>query len=116
MSLPAIAAVILAAGHGTRMKSATPKVLHEIGARSMLAHVMLTAERLAPQRFAVVIGDQAMQVGDAAVKVRGDVVVAVQAPPRGTSDAVKQATPACCGTSTAPSTASRSFFMRTPPC
>ncbi|MCK5749303.1 MAG: NTP transferase domain-containing protein, partial [Oricola sp.] len=40
------AAVILAAGHGTRMKSALPKVMHEIGGRAMIAHVIDAAAAL----------------------------------------------------------------------
>ncbi|MDZ7628974.1 MAG: bifunctional UDP-N-acetylglucosamine diphosphorylase/glucosamine-1-phosphate N-acetyltransferase GlmU [Parvularculaceae bacterium] len=92
-----VAAVILAAGHGTRMKSATPKVLHAIGGRSMLAHVMASASALAPARMAVVIGDHSPAVGEAARRERADAVVAVQAPPRGTGDAVKQAMPALAG-------------------
>lgn len=97
MNRPAVAAVILAAGRGTRMKSRTPKVLHEIGGRSMLAHAIATASALAPQRLAVVIGDQAPAVGDAAREARADIAVAVQAPPRGTGDAVAKATPALSG-------------------
>ncbi|MEQ1930953.1 MAG: NTP transferase domain-containing protein, partial [Parvularculaceae bacterium] len=58
MTASPVAIVILAAGHGTRMKSTTPKVLHEIGGRSMLAHAMAAADSLQPKRFAVVIGDQ----------------------------------------------------------
>lgn len=92
-----VAAVILAAGHGTRMKSATPKVLHAIGGRSMLAHVMASAQALSPERLAVVIGAQAPIVGDAAKAIRADVAIAVQNPPRGTGDAVKQAMPALAG-------------------
>lgn len=88
-----IAAVILAAGQGTRMKSATAKVLHEIGGRAMLAHVMDAAAVLKPSRLAVVIGERA-EVGDAARKIRSDVAVAVQSPPRGTGDAVAKALPA----------------------
>lgn len=91
MNDKAVAAVILAAGHGTRMKSSTPKVLHAVGGRSMLAHVMATAATLSPARMAVVIGDHAPSVGDAARAERADVAVAVQAPPRGTGDAVKKA-------------------------
>lgn len=83
MNQRAIAAVILAAGHGTRMKSATPKVLHEIGGRSMLAHAMTTAKELAPQKIAVVIGDHAPGVGAAAKAECAGVAVCVQAPPRG---------------------------------
>ncbi len=97
MNKRAIAAVILAAGHGTRMKSATPKVLHAIGGRSMLAHVMASAAALAPARLAVVIGDHSPSVGEAARSLRADVAVAVQAPPRGTGDAVRKALPALDG-------------------
>jgi bifunctional UDP-N-acetylglucosamine pyrophosphorylase/glucosamine-1-phosphate N-acetyltransferase len=92
-----VAAVILAAGHGTRMKSSMPKVLHAVGGRSMLAHVMAAAQALSPERLAVVIGAQAPIVGDAAKALRADVAVAVQNPPRGTGDAVKQAIPALKG-------------------
>lgn len=97
MNKRSVAAVILAAGHGTRMKSSTPKVLHAVGGRSMLAHVMAAAEALAPARLAVVIGAQAPIVGEAAKAIRADVAVAVQNPPRGTGDAVKQAMPALKG-------------------
>lgn len=97
MSKPALAAIVLAAGHGTRMKSSTPKVLHEIAGRSMLAHVMATAEALSPSRLAVVVGDHAPGVGEAARRIRADVALAIQAPPRGTGDAVRKATPALDG-------------------
>lgn len=93
MTVPPIAVVVLAAGHGARMKSETPKVLHEIAGRSMLAHVMAAAESLHPKRFCVVIGAHALQVGDAAKAIRHDIKIAVQAPPQGTGDAVKQALP-----------------------
>jgi bifunctional UDP-N-acetylglucosamine pyrophosphorylase / glucosamine-1-phosphate N-acetyltransferase len=91
------AAVILAAGHGTRMKSALPKVMHEIGGRAMIAHVIDAAAALSPSRIAVVIGDHAPQVGDFAKTLRGDMAVAVQAPPQGTAHAVMQALPALDG-------------------
>lgn len=94
MNKQALAAVILAAGHGTRMKSATPKVLHEVGGRSMLAHVMACVRDLGVARVCVVIGDHAPEVGDAARKERADVAIVVQAPPQGTGDAVKKAAPA----------------------
>ena len=97
MNKPALAAIILAAGHGTRMKSATPKVLHQVAGRSMLAHAMAAAGALSPSRLAVVIGDHAPGVGDAARAERPDVAVAVQAPPRGTGDAVKKAMPSLDG-------------------
>lgn len=48
--------VILAAGKGTRMYSALPKVLHEIGAKPMLAHVIAAAQSLEPEAVHVVVG------------------------------------------------------------
>ena len=50
--------VVLAAGKGTRMRSATPKVLHEIAGRSMLAHCLDTATGLDPASIRVVIGHE----------------------------------------------------------
>jgi len=89
-----VAAVVLAAGRGTRMKSARTKVLHEIAGKSMLAHVLDAAAALSPSRFVIVVGDHAPEVGEAARKLRPEVEVAVQAPPRGTGDAVQKAMPA----------------------
>ena len=48
--------IILAAGQGTRMKSALPKVLHPLAGRPLFVHGLTTAQRLAPARVAVVIG------------------------------------------------------------
>ena len=91
---PSIAAIVLAAGHGSRMQSAKAKVLHEIGGRAMIAHVLAAAQSLAPARLAVVIGDHAPEVGDFARSIAADTFVAVQAPPKGTAHAVEQALPA----------------------
>jgi len=46
----------MAAGLGTRMKSATPKVLHEIGGRSLVGHAVVTARTLSPEHLVVVVG------------------------------------------------------------
>ncbi|MBY0421597.1 MAG: bifunctional UDP-N-acetylglucosamine diphosphorylase/glucosamine-1-phosphate N-acetyltransferase GlmU [Parvularculaceae bacterium] len=89
-----IAAIVLAAGHGTRMRSRQSKVLHEIGGRSMLEHVLAAAGALSPARLAVVIGDHAPEVGARARSVEPRIEVAIQAPPRGTGDAVAKALPA----------------------
>lgn len=94
MPHPPIAAVILAAGHGTRMKSEKAKVLHEIGGRAMIAHVIDAASALQPQRMAVVIGDHAPEVGEFAKAIDDRITTAVQAPPKGTAHAVEQALPA----------------------
>ena len=50
------AVVVLAAGQGTRMRSTTPKVLHEIGGRSLLGHVLAAAAPLGAARTVVVVG------------------------------------------------------------
>ena len=52
---PQLAVVILAAGQGTRMKSSLPKVLHRIGGRPLLGHVLHTARALHPQSVLVVV-------------------------------------------------------------
>jgi len=55
--VPAVAAVVvLAAGQGTRMRSSTPKVLHPLGGRSMLGHVLAAAEPLSAGTTVVVVG------------------------------------------------------------
>ena len=54
--------VILAAGQGTRMRSALPKVLHPVAGKPMLGHVIDTARALAPRKIHVVIGHGAERV------------------------------------------------------
>lgn len=80
--------VVLAAGQGTRMKSAMPKVLHAIGGRSMLAHVLATAQALEPQSLAVVIGPGMESVRAATLAQAPQAQVCVQAEQKGTADAV----------------------------
>jgi bifunctional UDP-N-acetylglucosamine pyrophosphorylase/glucosamine-1-phosphate N-acetyltransferase len=58
-------AVVLAAGEGTRMRSTLPKVLHRIGGRTMLDHVLSTAKHAGGARLAVIVGpDHAAVSGD----------------------------------------------------
>ena len=90
----AIAAVILAAGKGTRMKSATHKVLHPIAGRPMLLHLMAALDTLAPQRKVVVVGDRAEQLEEA---LDGQADLATQDPQLGTGHAVQQAQDALAG-------------------
>ena len=51
--------VVLAAGKGTRMKSARPKVLHRVAGRPMIEHVLATAATLQPATTTVVVGHEA---------------------------------------------------------
>ncbi|TQV65170.1 MAG: bifunctional N-acetylglucosamine-1-phosphate uridyltransferase/glucosamine-1-phosphate acetyltransferase, partial [Halothiobacillaceae bacterium] len=83
--------IILAAGQGTRMRSALPKVLHPIAGRPMLEHVLDAAETLAPERVHVVIGHGAEQVRERLA--HRAVSWAVQTEQLGTGHAVMQAMP-----------------------
>ncbi|HJT65279.1 MAG TPA: bifunctional UDP-N-acetylglucosamine diphosphorylase/glucosamine-1-phosphate N-acetyltransferase GlmU [Pyrinomonadaceae bacterium] len=82
----------MAAGLGTRMRSRRAKVLHELGGRPLIAHVVRTAASLSPQRIYVVVGHQAEEVEKAALAEVGELAAAVlQAQQRGTGDAVESA-------------------------
>jgi bifunctional UDP-N-acetylglucosamine pyrophosphorylase/glucosamine-1-phosphate N-acetyltransferase len=83
------AAIILAAGHGTRMKSNRAKPLHSIAGRSMLDWSLDLAETSGAERKIVVWGAHSPAIRDAA-KAAG-AIPALQDPPQGTGDAVKQA-------------------------
>ena len=84
-----IAAVILAAGKGTRMKSDLHKVLHPIAGRPMLMHLLGGLAGLAPAATVVVVGDKREQVE--AALARTGAVVAGQEPQLGTAHAALQA-------------------------
>jgi bifunctional UDP-N-acetylglucosamine pyrophosphorylase / glucosamine-1-phosphate N-acetyltransferase len=92
--MTARAAVILAAGQGTRMKSATPKVLHKVGGRTLLDRVIDTVEQIGCERIVVVVGDHSPAVRQLVEKRLGPAAVAVQDPPLGTGHAVLAAAPA----------------------
>jgi bifunctional UDP-N-acetylglucosamine pyrophosphorylase / glucosamine-1-phosphate N-acetyltransferase len=83
------AAIILAAGKGTRMKSDTHKVLHPIAGKPMLLHLLDSLDEAALARTVVVAGDRHEQLG-AALAGR-DVTVALQEPQLGTAHAALQA-------------------------
>ncbi|MEJ8567836.1 bifunctional UDP-N-acetylglucosamine diphosphorylase/glucosamine-1-phosphate N-acetyltransferase GlmU [Elongatibacter sediminis] len=83
--------VILAAGEGTRMQSALPKVLHPVGGKPMLRHLLDTARQLEPAGIHVVIGSGAERVREACADF--DVHWVVQSERRGTGHAVEQAMP-----------------------
>ena len=88
----ALSVVIMAAGKGTRMRSARPKVLHALGGRPLLGHVVATAESLEPARCIVVTGHGADAVESAFAG--GERVFVRQMPQLGTGHAVQQAVPA----------------------
>ncbi|MGI8731714.1 MAG: bifunctional UDP-N-acetylglucosamine diphosphorylase/glucosamine-1-phosphate N-acetyltransferase GlmU [Pyrinomonadaceae bacterium] len=84
----------MAAGQGTRMKSRKAKVLHELGGRPIIAHVIQKALALEPRKIYVVVGHQAAEVEAAVRSVVSDnglVRFALQAEQRGTGDAVQSA-------------------------
>jgi bifunctional UDP-N-acetylglucosamine pyrophosphorylase/glucosamine-1-phosphate N-acetyltransferase len=81
------AAIVLAAGEGSRMRSVVPKILHEVAGRAMIRHVLAALEPLAPAETVVVLGRGAETVGKAVAPA----TTVTQHPPRGTGDAVRAA-------------------------
>jgi len=90
--MPDVHVVVLAAGKGTRMKSALPKVLHHAGGLPLIEHVFRSAEDLSPQTITVIIGHQADAVR-AGLRERLGLHFAVQQPQLGTGHALLQAEP-----------------------
>jgi bifunctional UDP-N-acetylglucosamine pyrophosphorylase/glucosamine-1-phosphate N-acetyltransferase len=84
--------VILAAGKGTRMKSATPKVLHPAGGPPLIEHVLRAADALNPVTTILVVGHLADRVQEALSK-RPGLRFALQEPQLGTGHALLQAEP-----------------------
>ncbi|MFJ8719234.1 bifunctional UDP-N-acetylglucosamine diphosphorylase/glucosamine-1-phosphate N-acetyltransferase GlmU [Streptomyces violaceus] len=83
------AVVVLAAGEGTRMKSATPKVLHELCGRSLVGHVLAAAGELHPENLVVVVGHAREKVAAHLGEIAPAVRTAVQAEQNGTGHAVR---------------------------
>ncbi|MBP5939095.1 bifunctional UDP-N-acetylglucosamine diphosphorylase/glucosamine-1-phosphate N-acetyltransferase GlmU [Streptomyces acidiscabies] len=85
------AVVVLAAGEGTRMKSATPKVLHELCGRTLVGHVLAAARELDPENLVAVVGHAREQVTAHLAETDGAVRTAVQEQQNGTGHAVRMA-------------------------
>ena len=87
--------VIMAAGKGTRMKSSLPKVLHRLGGRALVAHVIDTAGRIGARNVVVVTGHGATDVETALEGAVAGVTpqFARQVPQLGTGHAMQQAAP-----------------------
>jgi bifunctional UDP-N-acetylglucosamine pyrophosphorylase/glucosamine-1-phosphate N-acetyltransferase len=86
------AVLVLAAGAGTRMRSDTPKVLHTLAGRSMLAHALHAVAKVAPQHLVVVVGQDRDRVAPAVEQLADDlgrnIDIAVQEQQLGTGHAV----------------------------
>jgi bifunctional UDP-N-acetylglucosamine pyrophosphorylase / glucosamine-1-phosphate N-acetyltransferase len=82
------AVVVLAAGEGTRMKSAIPKVLHPVGGRSLIHHAVAAAADVQPDHLVVVVGHGRDQVKAHLAEVAPEVTTAVQDRQLGTGHAV----------------------------
>ncbi|MDX2647397.1 bifunctional UDP-N-acetylglucosamine diphosphorylase/glucosamine-1-phosphate N-acetyltransferase GlmU [Streptomyces sp. PA03-1a] len=83
------AVIVLAAGEGTRMKSATPKVLHTISGRSLVGHVVAAARALEPDHLLVVVGHAREQVTAHLAGTDAEIRTAVQYEQNGTGHAVR---------------------------
>ena len=95
-STPRTAIAIMAAGKGTRLKSNHPKVLHEVGGKPILAHVIATAIQVVPAKDVfVIVGHEAERVREA-VRATG-VNFVLQAEQRGTGHALMVAREAIFG-------------------
>jgi len=90
--MAAIDVVIMAAGKGTRMKSSMPKVLHRLGGRALVQHVIDSARQLSARHIIAITGHGAEQV-EAALAGQSGLRFARQMPQLGTGHAVQQAMP-----------------------
>ncbi|GBF58393.1 bifunctional protein GlmU [Candidatus Phycosocius bacilliformis] len=91
------AAIILAAGHGTRMKSSLSKVLHPVGGRPMLDWTIALARGLGCEKIVVVVGAHNPDARARAEALLGPGTTALQDPPLGTAHAVRAAQAALAG-------------------
>jgi bifunctional UDP-N-acetylglucosamine pyrophosphorylase/glucosamine-1-phosphate N-acetyltransferase len=83
--------IVLAAGEGKRMKSATPKVLHTMLGRTLVGHVLASTEALAPDRRVVVVSRSAQSLTEHLADIAPDAVAVVQDEQLGTGHAVRVA-------------------------
>ncbi len=90
--MAAIDVVIMAAGKGTRMKSSMPKVLHRLGGRALVQHVIDSARQLSARDIIAITGHGAVEVEQALAGQAG-LRFARQMPQLGTGHAVQQAMP-----------------------
>ena len=84
-----VAVVVLAAGSGTRMRSKLMKVLHPVGGRSMIGHVLTAALHVEPEHLVAVVGHSREQVGQHILDQVPTALLAVQETQEGTGHAVR---------------------------
>ena len=85
------AVIVLAAGAGTRMKSRTPKILHEIGGRSMVGHALLAARAINPLKLALVVRHERDRVAEHVTGLDPEALIVDQDEVPGTGRAVEAA-------------------------
>ena len=88
------ALIVLAAGQGTRMRSALPKVLHEVAGAPLLSHALAAGAAVSPRRTVVVAGEGVDLVRGVVAAEEPEAEIVVQEERRGTAHAVMQARPA----------------------
>lgn len=86
--MTARAAVIMAAGQGTRMKSPVPKVLHKVGGRTLLDRIIDTVQAAGCERIHVIVGNHSPEVRALVARRLGEGAAVLQDPPLGTGHAV----------------------------
>ena len=85
------AVIVLAAGAGTRMKSRTPKILHEIGGRSLVGHALDAARAIRPRELALVVRHERDQVAAHIAEIDPQALIVDQDDVPGTGRAVEAA-------------------------
>lgn len=89
MTDPRLAVIVLAAGQGTRMKSARPKILHTLAGRSLIGHVLATARELAPVHVIAVVRHERDSVVATLTELMPEILVVDQDDIPGTGRAVE---------------------------
>jgi bifunctional UDP-N-acetylglucosamine pyrophosphorylase/glucosamine-1-phosphate N-acetyltransferase len=91
MSTSDTTVIVLAAGKGTRMKSALPKVMHEAAGRPLLGHVLHAVHAILPQQVITVVAPDMEDVAAYARSTGEKVEACIQSEPKGTGDATRSA-------------------------
>ena len=89
-----LSVAVLAAGKGTRMRNARPKVLHDLAGLSLIGHVLRTADALKAERLVAVLAPDAPEVEAEVRRLRPDAAIVRQEPALGTGHALQVALPA----------------------